>query len=74
MLVQSQQTSGALGGKDYKRSLSLLDNNSKKTMPKRTATMESQNRKKTNKITTEEDSDDNTPKKANATASFGIKK
>jgi|688.fasta_scaffold60031_8 hypothetical protein len=36
------------GAKDYKRSLSLLDNSNKKTIPKRTATMESNNRKKTN--------------------------
>jgi hypothetical protein len=64
------------GVKDYKRSLSLLDNSSKKTIPKRTATMESNNRKKTNKITENEDgsSDDTPTGKKGVTATFAQKK
>ena len=75
MLIESQKQMGP-GVKDYKRSLSLLDNSSKKTIPKRTATMESNNRKKTNKITENEDgsSDDTPTGKKGVTATFAQKK
>ena len=76
MLIESQKQMGP-GVKDYKRSLSLLDNSNKKTIPKRTTTMESNNRKKTNKITENEDgSSDDTPtgKKSVTAATFAQKK
>lgn len=66
--------SGATSGvKDsYKRSLSLFDSSTaSKKGPKRTTTMESHNRKKMNKNTDEESSDETpTSKKINATVSF----